>query len=180
MDREGGRMDNQRTLTLTPALIGGTLAGLLSGIPIVSCLCCLWIIGGGMLAAYLLIKDSSAPVVSSDGAIIGVFTGIVAAVVKTILDVILTPFNRAFFQRLMERFAEYMEEMPPGFEDMLDESSFETTVPRVLISLLTSGIIFSALGALGGIIGISLFKKKPPQPPQGAPNVPENTGDRQS
>jgi hypothetical protein len=172
-------MNNQKTLVLTPALIGGAIAGVLSGIPIVSCLCCLWIIGGAMLATYLLGKNTSAPLVSSDGAIIGVFTGIVAAVVKTIIDVILTPLNREIYQRLMERFAEYMQEMPPGFEDMFSESAFETTVPKILFELLVSGIIFSALGALGGIIGISLFKKKPPQTPQGAPNVPENTGDRQ-
>jgi len=173
-------MNEQKTLVLTPALIGGAIAGVLSGIPIVSCMCCLWIIGGAILATYLLSKTTSAPLTSSDGAIIGVFTGIVAAVVKTILDVILTPLNREIYQRLMERFAEYMQEMPPGFEDMFSESSFETTVPKILFELLISGIIFSALGALGGIIGISLFKKKPPQPPQGAPNVPENTGNRQS
>ncbi len=173
-------MNAQKTLTLTPAFIGGALAGILSGVPLISCLCCLWIIGGAMLASYLLIKDSTSPLASSDGAIIGAFTGIVAAVVKTVVDVIMTPLNRRFIQGMMERLAEYMEEMPPGFEEMFDESAFETTVPRILLGLLMSGIIFSALGALGGIIGISLFQKKPPQPSQGAPNVPENTGDRQS
>ena len=172
-------MNEQRTLTLTPALIGGVLTGILSGIPLVNCLCCLWIIGGAMLASYLLVKDSTARLASSDGAIIGVFTGIVAAVVKTVVELIMTPLNKRFIQGIMERFAEYMDEMPPGFEEMFDESAFETTVPKILIGLLMSGIIFSALGALGGIIGISLFQKKPPQPPQGAPNVPENTGDRQ-
>ncbi len=173
-------MNDQKTLVLTPALIGGAIAGLLSGIPVVNCLCCLWIIGGAILATYLLGKNTPVPLVSSDGAIIGVFTGIVAAVVKTIVDVILTPLNREVYQRLMERFAEYMQEMPSGFEDMFGESAFETTLPKILFELLVSGIIFSALGALGGIIGISLFKKKPPQPPQGAPNVHENPGNRQS
>lgn len=171
-------MNEQKTLVLTPALIGGAVAGVLSSIPIVNCLCCLWIIGGAMLATYLLIKDSAASLTSSDGAIVGVFTGIIAAVIKTVMDIILTPVNKRVIQGLMERFAEYMEEMPPGFENMFDESAFETTVPRILIGLLVSGILFSALGALGGIIGISLFKKKPPQTPQGASDVSENTGDR--
>ena len=173
-------MNDQKTLMLTPALNGGAIAGLISGIPNVSCLCCLWIVGGAILATYLVTKNSPAPLTSSDGAIIGVFTGIVAAVVKTIVDVILTPVNRQFFQRLMEWVSEQMEEMPPGLDEMFNESAFETTVPRILFSLLMSGIIFSVLGALGGIIGLSLFKKKPPLPPQGAPNVDENTGDRQS
>jgi len=173
-------MNDKKTLVLTPALIGGAIAGLLSGIPIVNCLCCLWIIGGAMLATYLLGKNTPAPLASSDGAIIGVFTGIAAAVVKTIVELLLTPLTREFYQRLMERLAEYMQEMPPGFEDMFGEGAFETTVPKILFELLVSGIIFSALGALGGIIAISLFKKKPPQPPQGIPNAHENTGNRQS
>lgn len=172
-------MNDQKTLMLTPALIGGSIAGLLSGIPIISCLCCLWIIGGAIFATYLVTKETPTPLTSSDGAIIGVFTGIAAAVVKTIVDLILTPVNRQLFQRLTEWIAEYVEEMPPGFEQMFNESAFETTVPRVLFGLLMSGIIFSVLGALGGIIGLSLFKKKPPLPPQGTPNVDENTSDRQ-
>ena len=64
-------MNDKKTLVLTPALIGGAIAGLLSGIPIVSCLCCLWIIGGAILATYLLGKNTPAPLASSDGAIIG-------------------------------------------------------------------------------------------------------------
>jgi len=172
-------MNEQKTLMLTPALIGGVIAGFLSGVPILSCLCCLWIIGGAMLASYLLIKDSSTPLTSSDGAIIGVFTGLVAAVVQTVVNLLFLPLNRQMTQRIMERLAEYMEEMPPGFENLLDEASMETSVPRILFGLVISGIIFSALGALGGIIGLSLFKKKPPQPPQGDLHVPESPGNRQ-
>ncbi|MDH4258321.1 MAG: exocyst complex component Sec6 family protein [Candidatus Aminicenantes bacterium] len=172
-------MNEQKTLMLTPALIGGVIAGFLSGVPVLSCLCCLWIIGGAMLAAYLLVKDSSAPLTSSDGAIVGVFTGLVAAVVQTVVSLLFLPLNRQVMQRIMERLAEYMEEMPPGFENLLDETSMETSVPRILFGLVVSGVIFSVLGALGGIIGLSLFKKKPPQPPQGDLHVPESPGDRQ-
>jgi hypothetical protein len=173
-------MNEQKTLMLTPALIGGVMAGFLSGVPILSCLCCLWIIGGAMLASYLLVKDSSVPLTSSDGAIVGVFTGLVAAVVQTVVSILFLPLNRQVMQRIMERFAEYMEEMPPGFENLLDEASMETSVPRILFGLVVSGIIFSLLGALGGIIGLSLFKKKPPRTPQGDLHVPESPGDRQS
>ncbi len=172
-------MNEQKTLMLTPALIGGVIAGFLSGVPILSCLCCLWIIGGAILASYLLIKDSSAPLTSSDGAIVGVFTGLVAAVVQTVVNLLFLPLNRQVTQRIMERLAEYMEQMPSGFESFLDEAPFETSVPGILIGLVVSVLIFSALGALGGIIGLSLFKKKPPQPPQGDLHVPESPGNRQ-
>lgn len=46
---------------LKPALTGGVLLGILSALPFVSafnCLCCAWVIGGGMLAAHLFVSSS--------------------------------------------------------------------------------------------------------------------------
>lgn len=173
-------MNNQKPVMFTPALIGGAVAGILSGIPLVNCLCCIWIIGGAMLAAYLLVKDYPVALSAGDGAIVGVFTGIVAAVVRTFVDIVLQPFNTKFLQRIMERVAEYAEEMPPGFESLFEEGTFETSVPKILFGLVISVIVFSALGALGGIIGISLFGKKAPQKTQGVSDDSENTGNSQS
>ncbi len=153
-------MDNQKSAMFSAALIGGAGAGVLSGIPIVSCLCCLWIIGGAMFAAYLLAKNSPVALTAGDGAIVGVFTGIVAVVVQAILSFLFRPLNKEFFRRMMEKFAEYAEEMPPGFEDILEGGSTQVSVPAFLIGILGSAVVFSALGALGGIIGISLFGKK--------------------
>ena len=174
-------MDNQKSAMFSAALMGGAVAGVLSGIPFVNCLCCLWIIGGAMLAAYLLAKDSPVVLTAGDGAIVGVFTGIVAVVVQAILSFLFRPANREFFRRMMERFAEYAEEMPPGFEDFLEGGSTQVSVPMFLIGLVFSTIIFSALGALGGIIGISLFGKKfLPGKTEGVIDVPKDTGDSQS
>jgi hypothetical protein len=134
-----------------------------------------------MLAAYLLAKDSPVALTAGDGAIVGVFTGIVAVVVQTILSFLFRPANREFFRRMMERFAEYTEEMPPGFEDFLEGGSTQVSVPLFLIGILVSAIVFSALGALGGIIGISLFgKKTSPGETEGVIDVPKDTGDSQS
>jgi len=172
-------MDNQRPPMFIPALIGGAVAGILAGIPLVNCLCCIWIIGGAMLAAYLLVKDSPVVLSSGDGAIVGVFTGIVAALVLSIVNILLKDLNREFFQRLIERAAEYMEEMPPGFEDLLEGGGIETSVPGFFLGLVIRVIIFSAFGALGGIIGISLFGKKAARKTKGVSDASENTGDRQ-
>jgi len=174
-------MDNQKSAMFSSALIGGAIAGVLSGIPFVNCLCCLWIIGGAMLAAYLLAKDSPVVLSAGDGAIVGVFTGIVAVVVQAILSFLFRPMNREFFRRMMEKFAEYAEEMPPGFEEFLEGGSTQVSVPTFLIGLMASAIVFSALGALGGIIGISLFGKKSlPTKTEGVVDVPKDTGDSQS
>ena len=173
-------MDNQKSAMFSAALIGGAGAGILSGIPFVNCLCCLWIIGGAMLAAYLLAKDSPVVLTAGDGAIVGVFTGIVAVVVQAIISFLFRPVNREFFRRMMERFAEYAEEMPPGIEDFFEGGSTQVSVPAFLIGILVSAIVFSALGALGGIIGISLFGKKfLPSKTEGVIDVPKDTGDNQ-
>ena len=65
-------MNEQRPGMFVPALIGGAIAGVLAGIPIINCLCCLWIIGGGMLAAFFLTKESRLRLSAGDGAIVGI------------------------------------------------------------------------------------------------------------
>ncbi len=174
-------MNDQRPGMFIPALIGGVIAGVLSGIPFVSCLCCLWIIGGGILAAYFLTKESSVTLSAGDGAIVGIFTGIIAAVVEVFVNIPFRAFNEKLVQSILDRFAQYAEEMPPGWESWLEEGAIEGSIVWTILGLIMSAIIFSALGALGGIIGISLFGKKKTAPQvEGVGDVSEDTSDRQS
>ena len=55
-----------------PALIGGAAMGVLSALPIVNMgnCCCLWVLGGGAIAAYLLQQDHPAPINLGDGALV--------------------------------------------------------------------------------------------------------------
>ena len=167
-------MSNQRPGMLVPALIGGAFAGILSAIPLFNCFCCLWIIGGGMLAAYFLTKDSPVMLGLGDGAIVGVFAGIIGAVVDFIVSITLSPLTKAYFRKVMEKFAEFAEDMPAGWEDWLERGVFETSAPWAILGLVTNVVIFSILGALGGIIGISLFKKKKAGESQGVIDVPKD------
>lgn len=162
-----------------PALIGGAVAGFLSAIPIVNCLCCLWIIGGAMLAAYLLAKNSSVSLKAGDGAIVGIFSGLIAAVIEAFVSIPFDAFNREFIQKLMDRFAEYMEEMPSGWEAWMDKGAGGVSFSWFMIGLFVSAVIFAVLGALGGVIGASLFGKKT-TPPQGVGHeTPQDTGHHQ-
>lgn len=171
-------MNNQKPGMFVPALIGGAVAGVLSGIPILNCLCCLWVIGGALLASYLLVKDSPIALTAGDGAIVGIFTGIVAAVVDAIISIPFHALNSAFMQRLMERIAEYTEEMPSGLDTWMEGGAFETSGPIFLLGLVISVVIFSILGALGGIIGISIFGKKGMEKSQGVIDVPKDSSNR--
>ena len=171
-------MSNQKPGMFVPALIGGAVAGILSGLPFFNCLCCIWIIGGAMLASYLLSKDSPVALSAGDGAIVGILTGIVATVARLFVGLLpLHGYYREFLQRLTERLAEYTEEMPAGWESWLEAEGGESAF-IFMIGLMMTVVFFAALGALGGIIGISLFGKKKAQATQGVSNVSEDSGDR--
>jgi hypothetical protein len=172
-------MSEQRPGMFIPALIGGVIAGVLSGIPIVNCLCCLWIIGGGILAAYFLTRESSIALTAGDGAIVGVFTGIVAAVVEALIEIPFRATNEKLVQGMLDRFSQYYDEMPSGWESWFQDGGFDDSVVWTILGLAISAVIFSAFGALGGIIGISLFgKKKTAQKAVGVEDVSEDTSDR--
>src|SRR5215468_2456229 len=75
---------------LQPALAGGMALGLLSSIPIIglgNCLCCMWVVGGGALSSYLLLKQNPAGIRYGDGAFGGVLSGLVGAVVATLMSI---------------------------------------------------------------------------------------------
>ncbi len=166
-------MTDQRPQVIMPALIGGVVAGVLSGIPILNCLCCLWIIGGAMLSAHLLARESPVSLKAGDGAVVGVLAGIFAAVTDTLVSIPLRPVNEAVARRFLERLTEFAGEgMPSGWESWFDQDVTGTGLPMFLISLFIMAAIFAALGALGGVLGASLFGKKPAPPAASAPYPP--------
>jgi hypothetical protein len=159
-------MNNQKPAMFIPALIGGGLAGILSAVPFVNCLCCIWVIGGAMLAAFLLTKETPTQLSAGDGAIVGIFAGIIAAVVDFIVSIPFHAMESRLAQNMMDRFSEYFDEMPSGWESFFEGGEFTTSMGWSVVGLFISAVFFAALGALGGVLGISLFGKKPVQPAQ--------------
>ena len=153
-------------------LIGGLAIGILSGVPGVSCLCCLWPIAGGAFAAYLLCRWARYPVSEGEGALVGLISGVIGAVVATIfyaLQVMVSggeQYREAFEQaRRNQQF-----QLPPGAEEMFDAimDVFAHPAFLVLIVLIFFLFFFSLAATAGGFLGVTLFgKKKPPLPPGG-------------
>jgi len=167
-------MTDQRTGMFIPALIGGGAAGILTGLPLSGCLCCLWIIGGAMLSANILSKNTTTTLSSGDGAILGIFTGIIAAVFDFFVSIPFERMNMELARKIFERIAAYGEDIPSGWEQWLDQAP-QTSIAMSLLGLLVTALIFSALGALGGIMGISLFgKKSSPSKQQGIIDVSQD------
>jgi hypothetical protein len=153
-------MNNERPSFFMPALIGGGLAGILSAIPFVNCLCCLWIIGGAILATYLVSKDSKVFLSLGDGAIIGALAGVIASIVDFFVSIPFQAMSDQMARNIMEKVSEYADEMPQGWENFLEGGGFEASMAMNILGLLIAAVVFSILGALGGILGMSLFGKR--------------------
>ena len=75
---------------LQPALWGGLFIGVLSALPIVNagnCCCCLWVLVGGALAAYLRQQNTPYQIDVAEGAIVGLMAGVVGGVVSSVLSI---------------------------------------------------------------------------------------------
>src|SRR5438477_7737459 len=77
---------------LQPALIGGAVMGALSALPIIAAgnCCCLWLVSGGAVAAYVLQQNQETSITPGDGALAGLLAGLVGAVVYLVLSVPIT------------------------------------------------------------------------------------------
>lgn len=170
-------MNQDRPTMTVPVLVGGAAAGILSGLPFFSCLCCLWILGGAVLSVFLLARDTPQSLTPGDGAIVGAFSGIAAAVISALIDIPLKTVNAEILARMLSRLAEFTEEMPAGWETLLEQST-QMSLSMFLFGLFVSAVIFAGLGALGGILGVSLFGKKPSHP-SGISDASQDTGYRQ-
>jgi hypothetical protein len=163
-------MDPAKPEYFRPALIVGAAAGVLSGLPLIAagnCLCCLWIVGGGAVGAKLLSARTPGPLRAGDGALVGALAGIVAAVVSAIVEIPLRSFNLKLAQGFLDRFSDSGFEVPAGLEGWFDLGSGAVSPAWMLLGLFVTAAVYAIMGALGGVIGVSLFAKKagPPAPP---------------
>ena len=142
--------------------------GVLSALPIVSVgngCCCLWVVSGGAIAAYLLQQNQAAPIEPGDGALVGLLAGLTGAFVQFLIaipiDVMLAPFEQAMMQRVLD-----MGSLPPEIRDVLERygrngttSGVYFVVSRVvgLVFWLFVGAIFSTLG---GLLGAMMFRRQ--------------------
>ena len=102
-----------------PALIGGAVVGVLSALPIVNMgnvCCCLWVVGGGAVAAYVLQQNQSTPITPGDGALAGLLAGLAGAFIYLVLSIpitlVMAPMERVMMERVIES-----GRMPPEFRE---------------------------------------------------------------
>ncbi len=163
---------------LKPALIGGILLGvlssLLSSLPLISCCCCLWIIGGGVLAAYVYVRESKAAVTLGRGAALGCVSGAIGTIVVALFS---TPRLLISKVPLADQISKAFDQAPnitPESRQLLASLLAKPGMIAILLILLFLVILFSncVLATLGGAIGVALFEKRTHDPgPKTPPDI---------
>jgi hypothetical protein len=162
---------------LRPALTGGVLLGILSvlpGVSIFNCVCCAWVIGGGLLAAYLYVKDSPAPVTLGRGVVLGLLTGVIGAIVSALFAIPLSLLMNKSGASPMEQIKQSLEQLPnlpPESRAILQNLSSrgDLFIWLMVFSLIFMIVIYGLFGMVGGAVGVALFEKRTTAAP------PENT-----
>jgi hypothetical protein len=148
---------------LVPALIGGAALGILctiffvAQVPFIPLCCCIWAIGGGVLASMMYVKKSPTRVSVGEGAMLGAMAGVIGGAIFFVLSSLVFGliFDIATFER---QFRASGYDMPlAGFA-------------MILVTVLICAIFLFVLSVGGGAIGIAIFEKRkdgdaPPAPP---------------
>jgi hypothetical protein len=158
-----------RPSILQPALLGGLVTGVLSSLPIVNVAncCCIWVITGGVLAAWLMQQNHPAPIALADGALAGLLAGVIGSLVWAVLYVPMHLLTGSMQQQMLERVLENAADLPPNlrtaFEQAQGGGGMAMSLVFGFIFMLVIGAIFSTLG---GLLGAAIFTRKaPPLPP---------------
>jgi hypothetical protein len=151
---------------LQPALFGGAVVGVLSALPLVNLAncCCLWMIAGGVVAAWMMQQNHPLPITVLDGIVVGFLAGVVGAFVWLIVSPPIGLAMSPFLQALGRRVLESARDVPPEVEDALRRyGTGRAGVAIGFVMNLFLGMIFSTLG---GALGALFFRKsQPPAPP---------------
>ena len=155
-----------------PALVGGLVLGVLSALPIVyagNFCCCLWVVSGGLIAAYLFQQNHAGPITPGDGALVGLLAGLVGAFVQTIvsipIDILVAPMERAMVQRFMELAGNMPVEMRDAFDRYSSSGApfgLLGAILRRIVGLMFMLFIGAIFSTLGGLLGAFLFRKDHP------------------
>ena len=145
---------------LSSALWPAIVLGLLSVIPVVNygnIICCLWLLGGGVLAAVVYKGEASA-ISNKEGAIVGSIAGIIGAFVIAIGTGILWYFFNENYLANLNNFIRTGEIDPEMITMMAD--IINNPVLVILGSLFFYLILNTVMAGFGGFIGATVINRR--------------------
>ena len=162
-------------------LIGGGFNGVLSALPIIgtaNCLCCLWVVGGGVITAWLLQQGQADPLELGEGAIGGLLAGVVGAVVYTLVWVPLQLMLGSLTGGPGQVFEMGDVDVPPEMLQIMEATEQILSNPPLMallafVMMLAAGLVFSTVG---GLLGAFFFRKAAPPDATGGADIPPAGG----
>jgi hypothetical protein len=159
---------------LKPAALGGLFIGVLSALPLIgaaNCCCCLWIVSGGVLAAYLGGHGRPISLTPGEGALIGASAGIVGAFVwipiAVAVDLVMSPVQQAMVGAILSN----ARDLPPEARAILEGLGQPSSAFRYIFGFILQFCAGGIFGAIGGALGAMFFRKDVP-PALGGTFVP--------
>lgn len=143
---------------LIPSIVGGfaasaftvaisVVSNILHFVGICNLACCLWLIGGGVLAAYLL-KSGVGRIGLKDGAVVGALSGFFFAVICTFFVVVMVFIGVGLNLAVMQQI---------GGEEVAGAAAIGLIAILFVFGIyLVLGMVFCAVG---GVLGAKLFEK---------------------
>lgn len=147
--------------------------GVLSALPIIAAgnaCCCLWVVSGGVIAAYLFQQNQTTPITPADGALVGLLAGITGAFVHFVvaipIDILVAPMEQAMLQRMLD-----MGTFPPEARDLLERygrggpmGGAFAIISRI-VGLMFWIVVGGVFSTLGGLLGALIFRTRTPPGP---------------
>jgi hypothetical protein len=134
--------------------------GALSALPLISAgnlCCCLWMVTGGAVAAYVLQQNQDTPLTPGDGALAGLFAGVAGAFIYLALSIPITLLMAPMERVIMERIIRNAGNVPPEFREYVGTNlGTGLRLAFGFMFVLVCGCIFSTLG---GLLGAAVFKR---------------------
>lgn len=158
---------------LQPAFWGGLFIGVLSALPFVGDLnlcCCIWVLSGGVLTAYLLQEAQPTPITAGDGAVLGLAAGAIGAVISSVLSALIALARGVDMDAAVEQMLSRGDLPPQLAEAMARLRDVPDAAWYAGIFLLTL-VVYPVFAMLGGLLGVAIFRRTPPPPPPGTVEV---------
>jgi Na+/H+ antiporter NhaD/arsenite permease-like protein len=142
------------------ALLGGTFIGILSSLPVVNAAncCCLWVVAGGVLTAYLQQQNQEHPLEAADAALGGLLAGLLGATIHLVLTAVMYVVAGAAVEPEIQSALQDNPQIPAEVKDTVMRL---LSGPGFLVLMAAFWVpVYSVVSTLGALLGLAMFKKK--------------------
>jgi hypothetical protein len=164
---------------IRPAALGVLFIGVLSALPLISvgnCCCCLWIVSGGAIAAYLQVQQQNRSLTGGEGAAVGALAGVIGAFVWLPIAGVVAMLLGPLQEMVVEQILQNATDMPPQAREFLERMGEDEGVVGYVLAFVFQLFVGSVFASIGGVLGAMYFKREvppalggnwvPPLPPQ--------------